>query len=274
MPTLSDGEFQLVYTLMTGALAALAGSLLYFVLSRSTISPRYHSAMAVASVVVGVAALHYQRLISAWTDSFEFRAGSGEWVATGVPFSGGLRYIDWLITVPLLLAQFVLVLRLDEVTARGLIRRLVVAASLMVAVGYPGEVSTVTSVKLVCWFAGFVPFAYIAYVLWVELSRSLFRYSDVVALTIGRARTLLVVSWFAYPIAYLFPVFGWTSGTAEVARQSIYSVADVVSKVGFGLIVYRIARLLTEQEASGADRKSEGQVDLADAGRGFTPAGM
>lgn len=265
-PELTDLQYDVTYTAMTGAFAALAGALLYFVLVRSTVSRRYHAALAVAAVVVGVAALHYLRLISSFTDAYVHDAALGAWVPTGVPIAEGLRYVDWLITVPLLLAQIVLVLRLERDEARRLIQRLVLAAIAMIALGYPGELASDTTVKLVFWFLGAVPFAYIIYLLWVELNRSLFRYSDAVALTVSRARLLLVVTWMAYPIAYLFPVVGLDDAGGEVARQVLYSVADVTSKVGFGLLVVRIARLLTEED----DAKGEGRVDLSDAGRGLS----
>jgi len=261
----SNFQYDLVTSAMTAAMACLAGGLLYFVLVRSTVRSVYHPALAVGSVVVGVAALHYLVVISAFEDAWV--PFEGAWIPSETPFANGIRYVDWLITVPLLLTQLVLVLRLEREEARGLIRKLVVASIAMIALGYPGEVSDDTTTKLVFWAAGIVPFAYLSYVLWVELNRSLFRYSDGVGLAVARARTLLVASWVAYPIAYLFPVLGFDGATGEVSRQLLYSVADVVSKVGFGLLVYRIARLLTEEEERGVSTKLDRQVDLADAGR-------
>lgn len=269
---LTDGQYDLVMTAMTGAMAAMAGALLYFVLVRTTVRSSYHTALAVASVVVGIAALHYLRITDAFEAAYEHTDDG--WLPTGVPFANGIRYVDWLVTVPLLLTQLVLVLRLEASEARRLIRRLVLAAIAMIALGYPGEVATDTTTKLVFWVAGVVPFAYIGYLLWVELNRSLFRYSDQVALTVSQARIVLMASWLAYPIAYLFPVVGIEGGSAEVARQVLYSVADVVSKVGFGLLVLRIARILTEEEDTrGTTGKLGGQVDLADAGRDLLGAG-
>lgn len=265
-PALTDLQYDIAYTALTGAFAALAGATLYFVLARSTVSRRYHAALAVGAVVVGVAALHYLRLISTFTDAYEHDAGAGAWLPTGVPIAEGLRYVDWLITVPLLLTQIVLVLRLERAEAQRLIRRLVLAAVAMIALGYPGELADDTTVKLVFWVAGVVPFAYIVYLLWVELNRSMFRYSDDVALTVARARVVLVATWVVYPVAYLFPVLGLDDAGGEVARQVLYSVADVASKIGFGLLIVRIARLLTEE----GDARGDDQVDLSDMGRGLT----
>ena len=265
--TLTIEQYDLVFALMSGAGVCLAGAFVYFILIRTTISPRYHPAMAVGAVVVGIAALHYLRIVSAWTAAYTF--GDGTWVATDQPFPNGLRYVDWLVTVPLLLSQLVLVLRLERDEANRLMRRLMIAAALMIALGYPGEVSTDTAVKVGFWVAGCIPFAYIIFLLWGELSRALFRYSDEVALAVSKARLLLVSSWMVYPIAFLFPVLGLDSAMGEVARQGLYSVADVVAKVGFGLLIYRVARLLTDEEEQGIANKGASQVDLADAGRGL-----
>lgn len=267
MKTLTVDQYDLVYAMMSGASICLAGAFVYFILIRSTISSRYHPAMAVGAVVVGIAALHYLRIVSSWSDAFVL--DGGVWRSSGRAFGNGLRYVDWLVTVPLLLSQLVLVLRLEREEATRLMRRLVIAATLMIALGYPGEVSSQTAVKLGFWLAGCVPFAYIVFLLWGELSRALFRYSDDVALAVSKARLLLVGSWSVYPVAFLFPIIGLNSPEGEVARQALYSVADVVAKVGFGLLIYRVARLLTEQDDRGASNKSVHQVDLSDAGRGL-----
>ncbi|MEL6890620.1 MAG: bacteriorhodopsin [Actinomycetota bacterium] len=272
MPTLSETQYDIIVTAMTGATACLGAALLYFILVRSTIGKAYHAAMGVASVVVGFAAFHYLTLLGGFKDSYEHVGG--EWIPTGIPFQHSLRYIDWLVTVPLLLATLVLVLRLERDEARRLNTRLMVASALMVALGYPGEVSDDTTIKLAFWAAGVVPFAYIMYLLWVELNRSLFRYSDEVGLTVARARMTLVVSWMAYPVAYLFPILGLDDANGDVLRQGIYSTADVVSKAGFGLLVYRVARILTEEDELGINDKSTRQVDLADSGRGYDSLGI
>jgi bacteriorhodopsin len=270
MPTLSETQYDLVLTGMAGSTACLATALLYFVLVRSTISHRYHAAMAVSAVVVAYAAFHYHTLTEGFKDSY--RHEGAQWIPTGIPFQHSLRYIDWFITVPLLVATLVLVLRLEAHESKRLNQRLMVSAAIMIGLGYPGEVSTNTAVKLGFWVAGCIPFAYIIYLLWVELNRSLFRYSDEVGYTVARARLVLVGAWLTYPVAYLFPVLGVDGATGDVVRNLLYAFSDVVSKAGFGLLVYRIARILTEEELRGVVNKNARQVDLADAGRGFDAA--
>jgi bacteriorhodopsin len=269
MPILTETQYDVVMTAMSGAAACLGVAILYFILVRTTISNRYHAAMGVATVVVAFAGFHYLTLINVFKDSYVHNAADALWVPTGIPFRHALRYVDWFITVPLLLSTLVLVLRLERDEARRLNQRLMISAALMIALGYPGEVADDTTMKVIFWSAAVVPFLYIMYLLWVELNRSLFRYSDEVGLTVARARLVLLASWLAYPTAYMFPLMGLDDATGDIARQVLYSVSDVVAKAGFGLLVYRIARILTDEDAQGISGKSDRQVDLADAGRGL-----
>ena len=88
-----------------------------------------------------------------------------------------------------------------------------------------------------------IPFLYILYVLFVELTKSLDRQSPAVAATVGRLRLLLIATWGVYPISFLFPVFGLNGADAFVARQIGYSIADVLAKCVYGLVIYKIARM-------------------------------
>ena len=163
-------------------------------------------------------------------------------------FNEGYRYADWLLTVPLLVAELVLLLRLSGNKQRSLITRLGVAAALMIALGYPGEVSTDVATKWIWWVAAMIPFIYILYVLYGEFGRELNRNASAAKPIISGMRTLLLVTWLVYPVAYLVPLFGLEAGTAEVIRQVGYSVADVVAKPVFGLMLFAAARRMTIEE--------------------------
>ena len=95
------------------------------------------------------------------------------------------------------------VLKLSGAKTRSLVTRLGVAAVLMIALGYPGEVADPDSAaRWVWWIAGMIPFLYILYVLFVELADSLQRQSENVKRLVGAMRYVLVVTWSVYPIAY------------------------------------------------------------------------
>jgi bacteriorhodopsin len=64
-----------------------------------------------------------------------------------------------------------------------------------------------------------------------------------VAASVKRLRLLLIATWGVYPISYLFPVFGLSGADAFMYRQIGYSVADVLAKCLYGLVIYKIARM-------------------------------
>lgn len=90
---------------------------------------------------------------------------------------------------------------------------------------------------------GFQGVAYIVYILFIELTRSLERQSAAVNQTVSRIRILLFATWGVYPIAYLIPLLDINGADAWVVKQLGYSLADLAAKAVYGLIIYKIARL-------------------------------
>ena len=175
-------------------------------------------------------------LFNSWHEAYALRDGA--YVATGAPFNDGYRYVDWLLTVPLLVA----VLALDKAVRGKIMARLVFAAVAMIALGYPGEVATETSARTFWGLASTVPFVYILYVLWVELSKAAANNSDEVRILLRNTRLLILGTWGFYPIAYLMPMLGISGASAEVSLQVGYSIADIAAKCGYGVMIYHIAR--------------------------------
>jgi len=134
-----------------------------------------------------------------------------------------------------------------------LIGRLVPASAAMIILGYPGEISTVNSQKILWGVLSTIPFLYILYVLFVELGKSLERQPEGVAATVGRLRLLLIATWGVYPISYLIPILVKNPSTSQMAslfvdRQVGYTIADVLAKCVFGLTIYKIARMKSAAE--------------------------
>ncbi|MEL6166854.1 MAG: bacteriorhodopsin, partial [Cyanobacteria bacterium J06628_3] len=122
---------------------------------------------------------------------------------------------------------------------------------LMIATGYPGEVSDSVTVRVIWGTISTIPFAYILYLLWVELGKSLERQPEQVKTLISQMRLLLLLSWGVYPIAYLLPELGlFGTPVATVSIQVGYTVADLLAKPIFGLFVYSIAKVKTEDDAA------------------------
>jgi len=242
---LTSGQYETVYNLLSLAIASLFFTGLYLVMSQQRVLPRYRNALVISALVCFIATYHYVRIFDNFRESYESTAqgGNGNYVLTEVVFNEGYRYVDWLLTVPLLLVETIAVLALARSVAKPLLTKLVIASVLMIALGYPGEITTETGPRLLWGTLSTIPFLYLLYVLFVELTKSLDRQPPEVRSTVGKLRIMLVGLWGVYPIAYLMPILGFDGPDAFVLRQAGYSLADIFAKAAFGLVIYKIARL-------------------------------
>lgn len=246
METLTLGQYETVYNFLSLVIASMGGAFIFMLGARQQVAQRYRGALLVSGVVVAIAAYHYFRILGSWEAAYVMVGGVYE--ATGVPFNDAYRYADWLLTVPLLMVEVVAVLGLAASKSRPLLAKLSIAAFLMIATGYPGEIASDTTTRLVWGTISTVPFLYILYVLWGELSVALQSQSEHVRVLMRNTRLLILGTWGVYPIAYLFPVFGIAGANAMVGLQVGYSIADITAKAGLGLMIYAIARAKTAED--------------------------
>ena len=244
---LTQGQFDTVYNFLSLTIAAQLFTTIFLFSSRSRVLPRYRQALVISATVTGIAAYHYFRIFDSFRHAFTTDAAGGRGIytqAAGESFNEGYRYVDWLLTVPLLLAELVVVLALAKKLQASLLARLIPASALMIALGYPGEISADNMTRNVWGLLSTIPFLYILYVLFVELTKSLDRQPESVRKTVSNLRILLFATWGVYPIAYLLPIyFGTTGADAWVGKQIGYSLADILAKCLYGLLIYKIARL-------------------------------
>merc|ERR1712187_670106 len=141
-------------------------------------------------------------------------------------------------TVPLLLIELILVMQLPKAEAVSLGWKLGVSSALMVALGYPGEVQDEAGARFFWWALAMVPFCYVVFslVAGLEEAKGL----------VTAARYLTVVSWLTYPGVYLIKMAGISGALATAYEQIGYSIADVVAKAVFGVLIWAIAAAKTE----------------------------
>jgi bacteriorhodopsin len=266
---LTNGQYNLVYNAFSFVIACMGASLLFFLLSRERVAPRHRVAVTISTLVVGIALYHYLRIFSSFSEAFKFV--DGQRVQDGPPFNEGYRYVDWLLTVPLLLAELVIVLKLSKSSTRSLITRLTIAAIAMIGLGWPGEISPPHSSARTIWgIASTIPFLYILYVLFVELGKSLDRQGSTVKKIVDGLRYIILATWGIYPIAYLAPTLIDNKATAEVARQVGYSIGDVLAKPLFGILVFVIALTKSRADGYAPAGSSDGSVVVPDDARDLT----
>jgi bacteriorhodopsin len=250
MPDLSSANYSLVYNAFSFTFAAMFATFIYLILSRAEVAFKYRAALTMSALVVAIAGYHYFRIFESWSAAYAI-AADGSYKATGVPFNDAYRYIDWLLTVPLLLAELVAVLTLPKGQAGWLTFRLALAAILMVILGYPGEIASDLGTRALWGFLSTLPFVYIVYELFVRLGPVISKESGQAKVLLTNTRLLILATWGFYPIVYLLPqLTGNSAQTAGLvmAIQIGYCIADVAAKCGYGLMIYAIARAKTEAE--------------------------
>ncbi len=258
LPDLSNFQYNLVDNIFSMTVATMGAAALFFFLSRPSVGAAYRPALMVSGLVCAIACYHYFMIRHSWQGAFTL--GETGYGGTGASFNDFYRYADWILTVPLLMVELVVVMKLARAVATPLLTKLVIAAALMIGLGYPGEVISSPDGMTMRWIWGIlscIPFIYILYVLWVELTKSLDSQPDSARGLISFARVLILITWMVYPIAYflgstpaaLEAAAGGTEGAGGiVALQVGYAIADMLAKAGFGVLIYFIARAKTHDD--------------------------
>merc|ERR1711988_1754620 len=125
--------------------------------------------------------------------------------------------------------------------------RLGVGSGLMVALGYPGEVQNGPGARLQWWAFAMIPFIYVVYTLAVGLEEATKKMPPKIAATVRGARWLTIISWLTYPCVYLIKT-GLPGPTPTAEEQIGYSIADVVAKAVFGIMIWNVAATKTAVE--------------------------
>ena len=238
---MSIDEFNLVYNAISFAIAAFGASTVFFLLQRSQVSPAYKTALTLSGLVCLITTYHYLRIFESFNSAYVLKDGLV--IQTGMQFNNAYRYVDWLLTVPLLLLEFVLVLRLPhaETYKKGL--ALTLAAAFMVILGYPGETLTIGFAKVIWWVLAMIPFSYILYEMIKGIGASIKSQPLVVQPLFKKTRLLIILSWSFYPLVYILPLFGLS---AFVSIQVGFTFVDIVAKSVFGILIYIIAQRKSE----------------------------
>merc|ERR1712078_7489 len=122
MYEMTDLQYQAVYNVLSFALASMMATTMYLWFRSTAVQDQYKSAVLISGLVTFIAAYHYIRIFNSWVEAYEYKPGNmadgvmtiGNPSLTGVPFNDAYSYMDWLLTVPLLLIEILLVMKLDD----------------------------------------------------------------------------------------------------------------------------------------------------------------
>ena len=204
-----------------GCLAATA----FFFLERGSVAPAWRVSITVAGLVTGIAFIHYMYMREVWI-------GTGESPTV-------YRYIDWLITVPLLMLEFYFVLAAVKKVPSSVFWKLLIGSLVMLIGGYLGEAGYMQPfVGFVIGMAGWI---YILFEIFSGEAGTLAAKAGNKSLqtAFSAMRIIVTIGWAVYPLGY---IFGYLTGGVDVnSLNVIYNAADFLNKIAFGLIIWAAA---------------------------------
>lgn len=250
--------YQMSAHVLTVGYAVMLAALFYFVLTLKTVSPKYRISSVLSVVVMVSAFLLLFVQAQNWTSAFVFDAESQSYILGSSTdlFNNGYRYLNWLIDVPMLLFQILFVVTLTKSDFSKTRNGFFFSGTMMIVTGYVGQFYEVTDPTLffVWGFISTVFFVHILILMKRVISEGKEGAPAGAQRYLGMIWTLFFISWMLYPGAYLMPYlfsFGLEpalSETAVVARHITYTVADVSSKVIYGILLTLAAQEMSKAE--------------------------
>lgn len=214
--------------------AAMVAATFFFWVERDRAEGKWKTSLTVAAMVTGIAAIHY----------FYMR---GVWVMTG-DSPTVFRYVDWLLTVPLQIIEFFLILSAIAVVRASLFWRLLVASLVMLIAGYIGEVEQ-GSLLWPMFILGTLAWVYIIYEIFAGEASKINASSGTVASkkAFNALRLIVTVGWAIYPIGY---ILGYTGSASPDVLNIVYNLADFVNKIAFGIVIWAAATSSNANESA------------------------
>ena len=204
--------------------AAMVAATFFFWVERDRAVGKWKTSLTVAAMVTGIAAIHYFYMRGVWADT-----GESPTV---------FRYVDWLLTVPLQIVEFYLILAAIAVVQSSLFWRLLIASVVMLVAGYLVEVGSIN--VWVGFVIGMLGWLYIIYEIFAgeasQINASKGTASSQKAF--NALRLIVTIGWAIYPIGY---VLGYTGGGSAEGLNIIYNLADFVNKIAFGVVIWAAA---------------------------------
>ncbi len=253
----SEIAYQFTSHILTLGYAVMLAGLLYFILTIKSVDKKFQMSNILSAVVMVSAFLLLYAQANNWSNSFTFDLERGRYFlnAEGDLFNNGYRYLNWLIDVPMLLFQILFVVSLTTSKFTSVRNQFWFSGALMIITGYIGqfyEVSNLTAFFI--W--GAISSAFFFHILW--LMRKVIKEGKVGIpekgqKILGNIWVLFVISWFLYPGAYLMPYLAGIDGffyseDGVMARQLTYTIADVSSKVVYGVFLGNLAMVLSKKK--------------------------
>lgn len=211
---------------------ALMASTVFFLWETQSVTGKWKTSLVVSALVTFIAAVHYFYMRDVWVETGE----------TPTVY----RYIDWLLTVPLLMIEFFLILRAIGNASGGIFWRLLIGTLVMLVPGFLGEAGYIN--VYIGFIIGMAGWFYILYEVFAGQAGKMAaeEASPAVLSAYTTMRWIVTVGWAIYPLGYVLGYFvyvedGVTQAGASEALNIAYNLADVVNKIAFGLLIWYAA---------------------------------
>ncbi len=209
------------WVISMGMLAATV----FFFMETGNVAAGWRTSVIVAGLVTGVAFIHYMYMREVWVTT-----GDSPTV---------YRYIDWLITVPLQMVEFYLILSAVGKANSGMFWRLLLGSVVMLVGGYLGEAGYINAT--LGFIVGMAGWVYILYEVFSgEAGKAAAKSGNKALVTaFGAMRMIVTVGWAIYPLGYIFGYL--TGGVDAESLNVVYNLADFINKIAFGLVIWAAA---------------------------------
>ena len=219
------------FTFFVGTMAMMAACVFFF-FELNNVPQKWRTSVLVSGLITFIAAVHY----------YYMRGYNLETGESPVFF----RYVDWILTVPLMCVEFYLITKKAGANA-GLLWKLIFASVIMLVTGYIGE--AIYGKETQSWIWGLISglaYFYIVYIVWFgEVAKLAVNAGPSVAKAVKTLGWFVLVGWAIYPIGYIAGTAGGLFGFRVfegLSMDIVYNIGDAINKIGFGLVIYTLAQ--------------------------------
>jgi sensory rhodopsin len=219
------------FTFFIGCMAMLGASVFFF-FEVSNTDKKWRTSVLISGIITFIAAVHYYYM-------------RDYYLATKLSPTF-FRYVDWLLTVPLMCVEFYLITKKAGAKI-GLLWKLIAASVFMLVTGYIGEAIYPTEKQSWVWgFVSGLAYFYIVYLIWFGEVATLAKNAGAAVAKANKTLAWFVlVGWAIYPIGYIAGTAGGLFGfrvLEGVSLDIVYNIGDAINKIGFGLVIYALAQ--------------------------------
>tara|TARA_B100001564_G_C20660765_1_gene681424 strand:- start:874 stop:1536 length:663 start_codon:yes stop_codon:yes gene_type:complete len=194
---------------------SLLATTIFLLLEQKNIEKKWHTSNNVSILVLIIAAYHYFNMQNKWIDN----------KSNPVVY----RYMDWFITVPLLIIEFYIILNVETNIPRSIFYKLLIASILMLLFGFLGELNIID--RVLGFVLGSIFWVYIVYqILYGELQQYKKKINNkTVHFIYNNLKWIIIVGWAIYPLGYILN---------NTDMNLVYNIGDFINKILYALIIW------------------------------------